>query len=191
MVSPGSPAAETRRGAGRGHGGVFLNSAGQEQNICPLRSQITPCLFLLLLFQNVQGQKCLPNPLIRKPLSFPRTTPRTLSVPLFLLPQDSLHRAQKEGRFEGGGRGAAASTDAGRKGAFLSLLGSGRDPGWGVAELRLWVKPCTTCGFNLKIQGCKNCSLCKPTSLLTRGDCRKPGELEAGGPHGRKVCCGQ
>lgn len=118
-------------------------------------------------------------------------TPSSLSVPLFLLPRDSLHRAEKEGRFEGGGRGTAASTDAGRKGAFLSLLEYGRDPGWGVVELRLLVKPCITCGFNLNIQGRKNGSLCKPTYLLIRGDCRKQGELGAGGPHGRKVCFGE
>lgn len=115
---------------GQSHGGVFRSSAGREQNICPLRSRVIPCSFLLLLFQNVQGPTCLPTPLIRKPLSFPMATPSTPSPPV--CSRRILSTEQRGGRCEGAGRGTAASTDAGRKGAFLSLLGYGRDPGWGV-----------------------------------------------------------
>lgn len=52
---------------------------------------------------------------------------------------------------EGEGRGTAASKDAGREGAFLSLLECGRDPGWRLAELRLLIKLCSACKFNLSV----------------------------------------
>lgn len=72
--------------------------------------------------------------------------------PLSLLPQDSPHRPEKQGRREDKGRGPAALTDAGRKGAFLPLLEHGREPGREVVERRILIKPCSACGFHLKDQ---------------------------------------
>ena len=112
------------------------------------------------------------------------TTPSSLSVPLFLLTQDSLYRPEKEGRCEAEGRGTAASTDAGRKGAFWSVLENGRDP------LRLLVKSCSACGFNLNIQGYENCSLYNPTHLLIRGDsAESKGRWRLGVPKGGRCVC--
>lgn len=145
----------TKRGGDRdNHWASPKLLVGQAQNICRPCCWIFPHI-LLLLFQNVWGQKALP-------ISQEKSVRVSLSLPPPLLStfQVSLPQLEKQGGWEG-----LPHAQSWQKHNTLGSGGTWRSSRLGSGEARLLIKPCWACGFNLNIQEYKSWNLSLSLSL--------------------------